>query len=190
MGTRINVLMDHDIVDYKDQSAVLLRLGTALPAALAVRHYWNPAATSAALEQDNRWIADPVMPHEEYYRSYTGPGSLFLKVGPHAAKIRTGGRWRGFLSIPPLYQVHLQAFRAIAQALGAAQAVYFANCDDVDDAFYESGDVETGIGILTEYRGSPQPSINEISPEIAAETDHRVPCVWYIEEFPSRKFLS
>ena len=182
MGTRINVLMNHDIVDDKDQSAVLLRLETALPAALAVGHYWNPAATSAAPEQNNRWIADPVMPYETHWRSYTGPGSLFLKVGPHAAKIRTGGRWRGFLSIPPLYQVHLQAFRAIAQALGASKAVYFADCDDVDDAFYEGGDVETGIGILTGYRGLPQPSINEIAPEIVAKTDYTVPSVWYYEK--------
>ena len=181
MGTRINVLIDHNVHDYRDQPAVLARLTSALPSALIVRDYWNINDPFPKRGLQEEWLADPVMPHETHWRSYTAPGSLFLKVGPHAAKIRSGGRWRGFLSIPPLYQVHLQAFRAIAQALGAAQAVYFADCDDVYDAFYEKGDVEAGIGILKRYLGLPQPSIDEISPEIAAEADHTVPGVWYYE---------
>jgi len=187
LGTRINVMMNHDVDDYRDQSAVLARLETSLPAALAVRDYWNINYPFPKRELQEEWIADPFTPYETCWRSYTAPGDLFLKVGPHAAKIRTGGRWRGFLSIPPLYQVHLQAFRAIAEALGAAKAVYFADCDDVDDAFYESGNIEASIGILKGYRGLPQPSIDEITPEIAEAADHTVPAVWYYEELPPSK---
>ena len=182
MGTRINVLMDHTVDDYQNQSAVLARLTSSLLAALAVRDYWNGNRPFLGPERQAEWTADPYMPHETHWRSYTAPGSLFLKVGPHAAKIRTGGRWRGFLSIPPLSQVHLQAFRAIAQTLGASQAVYFADCDDVYDAFYENGEVEAGIGILKGYMGLPQPSINEITAEIAAEAECTVPGVWYYEK--------
>ncbi len=119
MGTRINVVMDHDVTDWRDQSAVLARLGAALPAALAVQDYWNAVSASSQPRSEDQWTADTIMPYEEHHRSYTGPGSLFLKVGPHAAKIRTGGRWRGFLSIPPLHDVHLRAFRAIAGAEGS-----------------------------------------------------------------------
>lgn len=41
MGTRINVLFDHDLPDYRDGEAVVARLTTALPAVLAVREYWR-----------------------------------------------------------------------------------------------------------------------------------------------------
>lgn len=139
MGTRINVLLDHDISDYRNQSDVVARLEATTPATLAVRDYWNAASVAFMPKSDDRWVADPVMPHEKNHRSYTGPGSLFLKVGPHAAKIRTGGRWRGFLSIPPLHNVHLQAFHRIAEALGATRVAYFPDDDDLYDVFYDGG---------------------------------------------------
>ncbi len=181
MGMRINVLLDHDIYDYRDQSDVLARLEATTPATLAVRDYWNAASVASQPKSNDRWVADPVVPHERNYRSYTGPGSLFLKVGPHTAKIRTGGRWRGFLSIPPLHQVHLQAFRSIAEALGATQLAYFPDDDDLYDVFYGGGSLSEGLAVLERDFGPPQPNIEAITSEVAEETEDHVPCVWYAE---------
>lgn len=190
MGTRINVIMNHNIDDYRDQSAVLARLETALSAALAVRDYWVTTETSYS-RQDVSWSADPVKSEDkdDYYRSYAGPGSLFLDIGPYSAKIRTGGRWRGFLSIPPLHAVHLKAFRSIGQALGATHLAYFSDCDDVWEVLYEGGSYQDAVPILERYFGLPQPSVEEIVSEIAEETDHGVPSVWYSDKLPLRKAI-
>lgn len=182
-------MMNHDVDDYRNQSAVLARLATTLPAALAVRDYWNANNPFLGPDTQDKWIADLVMGYEKYNRSYTGPGSLFLKVGPYSAKIRTGGRWRGFLSIPPLHAVHLQAFRSIGQALGATQLAYFPDCDDAWEVLYEGGRYSDAVPILTGYFGVPQPSVEAITPEISEETDHTVPAVWYSEEMRSRRII-
>ena len=187
MGACINVLMDHTVDDYRDQSAVLARLKPALPAAITVRDYFNRQDLFEGLDTRTEWKVNAVIPPSLCFRRYTAPGSLHLKIGPHAAQINAGGRWRGFLSIPPSHQVHLQAFRSIASALGATKALYFGDCDDVDDAFYEGGTVETGMGILTGYMGSPQPSVDEITAEIAAEAEDTVPGVWYYEDLRDSK---
>ena len=187
MGTRINVVMDNDITAYRDQSAVLARLEPTFSAALAVQNYWNTANAAFKPESEHRWTADPIMPHEQHYRSYTGPGSLFLKVGPHAAKVRTGGRWRDFLSIPPLRDVHLQAFRSIAKALGATQVAYFPDCEDAWEVLYEGGRYSDVLPILEGYFGLPQPSSEMVSTEIVADTDSIVTDVWYSEDITARK---
>lgn len=186
MGTRINVMFDHDVTDYQDQAAVLARLAAAAPAALAVHEYWNRAGDTSQSWAEDGWAADPVLRHEREYRSYTGPGGLFLKVGPHAAKIRTAGRWRGFLSIPPLHQVHLRAFRDIARALGATRIAYFPDDDDLYDVFYGAGTFGDGIAVLERDFGASLPDVDNVAAEIAEETEHHVPCVWYVEDAPGR----
>src|SRR5688572_14150554 len=113
MGTRIDVYLSHDLARYDDEAATLARLDSALSAALAVRQYWW--SVNSGQYQSNRWEAEPVTPRTPNVRRYSGPGSLYLTVTPAAARIGTGGRWRGFLSIEPLREVHLVALRAIAR---------------------------------------------------------------------------
>jgi hypothetical protein len=116
---------------------------------------------------------------------YYGPGDLFLRFGPKLARIWTGARWRAFLSIEPLRRVHLQAFRNIAQHLGSERLVFFPDGGIADDlvpaAIHDGITQEECIATLHKAYGAPQPSINDVAPEIVAETKHTVPYVWYIE---------
>jgi hypothetical protein len=186
MGTRINVLMDHDIVDLSDAPAILKRLEASLPAAHAVDRYWESVEperfrSSPRDASDQRWTADPSGYPDQRFCRFDGPGLLFLSVNSTAARIRTGGRWRGLLSIPSLRQVHLRAFRSIAAALGATELIYFGDSDDVADVFWEGGTPADCQRILERDRGAPQPSVERIEPWIVEEVEKGVPLVWYRE---------
>jgi hypothetical protein len=50
-----------------------------------------------------------------------------IRFGPQVAEIYAGARWRGFLTIPALRQVHRAAFVAIARAVGAT-GILFVPC--------------------------------------------------------------
>jgi len=82
--------------------------------------------------------------------------------------------------------VHLQAFRSIAEALGATRVAYFPDDDDLYDVFYEGGTLSEGLAVLERDFGPPQTNIEVITPEIAEETDDHVPCVWYVESVSGR----
>src|SRR5687767_111810 len=125
MGTRIDVYISHNLPRFDDAEATIARLNSALPTAFAVRHYWRSVEPSGY--EPDRWEAEPVSPRMPNVRRYSGPGALDLTVTPAAARISTGGRWRGFLSIEPLRRVHLPAFRAIAQAMGSAKSALCAD---------------------------------------------------------------
>src|SRR5438132_8071756 len=104
MGTRIHVYLSHDLPHFDDVAATIARLDSALSEAFAVREYWR-SVDPGGYELDN-WEAEPVTPRMLNLRRYSGPGSLYLTVTSAAARIYTGGRWRGFLSIEPLREVH------------------------------------------------------------------------------------
>src|SRR5688500_18374202 len=109
MGTRIEVFLSHDLKRFDDATATIARLNVAIPTAFAVRDYWR-RVDSSFYELDH-WEAHPIAPRLPDLRRYDGPGSLQVTVTAVAARISTGGRWRGFLSIPALREVHLAAFR-------------------------------------------------------------------------------
>ncbi len=183
MGTRINVLLDHDLPDHRDRGAVLERLSHALPEALAVQAYWVSVEEVPwlieARHRQTEWTADPELSMFSYH-SYTGPGSLFVRVNRRTARIYTGGRWRGFLSIAGLHAVHLRAFRAVASSLGATTAVYYPDNDDLLEMFWDDRPLVECIKYLESAVGPPQPSVDAVSAEVIAEADHHVPDVWYI----------
>ena len=136
MGTRINALFDHELADPGDRGSALAQLAAALPAVLAVRDYLRTADSGSTHTDLPAWRADVASPLEPRLFHYTGPGSLFLSVTARAARVRTGGRWRGFLTIDPLRRVHLAAFRGIAAALGAGCLAVYADSCQVDDLFW------------------------------------------------------
>jgi hypothetical protein len=181
MGTRINVLVDHDLTDTRNRGSVMARLATALPAALAVRDYWRLADPRSQRDDLEVWRADPVSPREPCLHCYTGPGSLFLSVTAQAACIHTGGRWRGFLSIEPLRRVHLAAFRQIAGSLGSRCLVFYADSCEVDDLFWGGRSQWECIELMERMWGPPQRSVEEIEPQIAAAAEHTVPMAWFLE---------
>lgn len=186
MGTRINVLLNHQIDDYQDRELLLNRLSQALPEAVAVEGYWSGATDCSPLvgSQSPQWTANPYREGFTHY-SYTGPGSLYVSIIAGVAWIRTGGRWRGFLSIPSLRRVHLDAFRAIATALGATTMICFPDNDALFDMFWDGEPLKAFIRNLEETVGPPQPSIEAISAQIIADTEKGVPDVWFTDNLPA-----
>jgi hypothetical protein len=156
-----------------------------LPAAFAVRDYWRSVDLDTH-QADERWEAEPVTPRMPNVRRYSGPGSLYLTATPAAARISTGGRWRGFLSIEPLRRVHLAAFRAIARAMGSATLALCADSrDDVTDVFLANGSQNDCIAVMRSAMGPPQPSVESIAPDVVARTEHGVPSVWFLDGQPA-----
>jgi hypothetical protein len=180
MGTRIDVFLSHDLPCFDDTVATIARLNAALPTALAVRDYWQ-SVDPGAYELDS-WEADPAPLQAGNVRRYSGPGALYFTVTPAAARISTGGRWRGFLSIARLREVHLAAFRAIARAMGSTTLAMCADSrDDVTDVFLANGSQADCIAQMRSAMGAPQPSIESIGLEVIAQTAHGVPDVWFVD---------
>lgn len=179
MGTRINVLYDHRLPDHENVEAVRSTLASTLPSLKAVDDYW-----AAVSEPDDRKVCESWrhLNQSDRFVRFAGPGSFYVDLKPCVAGVRTGGRWRGFLSIEPLRKVHLAAFREIGRALGATTLAYFPDDDHVIGTFWDGGSLSQCISLLAEKYGEPQPSIENISADIAAETDRRVPLVWYVEQ--------
>jgi hypothetical protein len=181
MGTRINVLLDHALTDSHSREALLARLATALPAALGVRDYWRSADPLGPRDELEVWRQDHVSPRAPYLLRYTGPGSLFLTVTTQAARIRTGGRWRGFLSIEPLRCVHLAVFRQIAASLGSRCLALYADCCEIDDLFWSGRTQWDCIELMERLWGPPQRSVEEFETRIANLAEQTVPSVWFLE---------
>src|SRR5262249_22623388 len=128
------------------------------------------------------WHAEPISPAGSLLHRYTGPGSLFLTVSECAAHIRTGGRWRGFLSIEPLRRVHLAAFRQVACALGSDCMGLYADSCDIDDRFGSGRPQWECVKLRTRGGGPPQRTVFEIEPKVAAAAEQTVPNVWFLEK--------
>ena len=181
MGTRINVLLDHSLADYQDQVAALSKLAPSTQAALALRDYWQFTDPSELNDELASWRVEREVPGEPLLRRFTGPGLLYLTVTPGAASVRTGGRWRGFLSIEALRHSHLLAFRAIGQALGSTCMALYADSCEVDDLFWCGRTQWECIQLMERMWGPPQPNIDSIDPRIVAASEHTVPLVWFLE---------
>src|SRR5688500_15542938 len=175
MGTRIHVYMSHDLSRFDDASGAMARLASSLPAALALRDYWQSADPGADVLDVDEWKADFMTSRKADLKFYEGPGSLFLGVTPAAARIITGGRWRGFLSSGPLRAAHLAAFRAVARAIGSAQLALCSDVfDDVSELFYANASQAQCVEQLRATMGPPQPSVETIAPDVIAQTEHGV----------------
>lgn len=180
MGTRINALFDHNLPDYRDRDECLRRLASATSATAAVRDYWLAADTEGPHSERVEWQSDPILPFSHNLRRYTGPGCLFLTVTQVSARVRTGGRWRGFLSIEPLRRVHLTAFHAIGRALGADTMALYGDSDEVDGLFWDGLPLRACVEWMRGRWGPPKECTTVIDPLIVAATDHGPPLVWFL----------
>jgi hypothetical protein len=185
MGTRINVIVEHHVAgNYHDRAATIGMLAPTIPAAMAVAEYWRSVDPDSRNTEENSWTASPPDPFHDFLQ-YCAPGSLYIRFGPKLAVISTGGRWRGFLSIEPLRRVHLAAFRSIARVLGAKRLLFFADgtiAADLVPAVIDEGITQDEcMARLHKAYGPPQPSVENIAPEIIAETERGVPLVWYVD---------
>jgi hypothetical protein len=181
MGTRINVLYDHGVADFRDSETVLAKLERPSEAALAVREYWHRADPSSLADSLLSWRAEAAIAGEPHLRHYTGPGHLFLTLTPCAARVHTGGRWRGFLSIEPLRCVHLCAFRDVGRALEASCMALYADSCEVDDLFWDGRSQRDCLELMERMWGPPQCSVAVIDRRVAASAEHTVPSVWFLE---------
>jgi hypothetical protein len=162
MGTRINALFAHNLSGYRDHEITTSQLAASLPAALAVDDYWRINDPHYLPHPLTEWRADPVSAAEPDLQRYTAPGSLYLTVTQHAAKIRTGGRWAGFMSIASLRAVHLNALKAIAKSLGADTLALFPDSCELNDFFWANRTYWDCILLLEQMWGPPQGSIEDI----------------------------
>lgn len=183
MGTRTNLLFEHDVLYPHDREAVIRRLAPTLAATIAVRDYWNSVTPDQWPDQSEVWTASkPCAPPRDWWILYEGPGPFFLRFGPAVANVRAAARWRGFLSIEPLRRIHVLAFRSIARTLGARRIVYLPDDDNIIwDATHEGASLDSCLAALDRGYGPPQRAIEAIEPDVVRMTDHRAPDVWYLE---------
>ena len=176
--------VEHQVGNYRDRAATINLLAPTIPAAMAVAEYWRSVDPDDRNTVEDTWTASRPDFHYDFLQ-YCAPGSLYIRFGPKLAVISTGGRWRGFLSIEPLRRVHLAAFRSIARVLGAKSLVFFADngiADDLVPAVIDDGITQQEcMAILQRTYGPPQSSVENIAPEIVAQTERGVPSVWYVE---------
>ena len=171
--------MPHALADWSDRDTVMQRLSTTLPVARMLAAYWIDDTTVPI--PNDEWIAEPPFPPPETkdYHRYSGPGPLFVDVNPHSVRIRTGRRWRGFLSIQPLRSIHLQAFFTVANAFNANVARCFPDNDFAIEAFWDGGDFNACCAILDGRFGDAVPMVDAADPILAAETDIGCPLLQY-----------
>lgn len=179
MGTRVNVLLEHDLADFRDRATVLRRLDVARPALLDVRAYWHAADPQTHADDHlTEWRAGSC---EQHLCRYTAPGSLFLEIMSRTARLRGGARWRGFLGIEALRHVHLTAFHHLAQALGSHSMAIYADSCDIDDLFWGGATQWECIEQMEQLWGPAQKCVDQIDVRVVAAAERTVPLVWFLE---------
>lgn len=182
MGTRINLLLGHDLTDFRDSVEVLARLAPTTKAAVAVRDYWLTEEAKIPHDPQITWEAEPVTPRLSGLRRFSGPGSLFLSVAASAACVRTGGRWRGFLAVESLRRVHLLAFRLIARALGSDLMAIYGDSDEIDELIWAGRPPWECVEQMEQLWGPPYDRVDDLEPDIAAAAELYLPSsVWFLE---------
>jgi hypothetical protein len=172
------VFLAHALPLWRDTAETLMRLRQTEPACCEVAEYWR---TVENVDPDpTQWTTGEAL---EDCVHYVGPGSLWLDITSCAARIHTGGRWRGFLSIEPLRHVHLAAFRSIAEALRSDTMVLSHDCTErVHQIFWSGATQSECVATIHAALGPPQRSVDAIDPRITAMTERTVPDVWYFEQ--------
>lgn len=177
MGTRIDVFFAKDFPLFGDEAATLQRLRRTEPACRRVTEYWR--GTGSKGTHLTEWVLSEVLADSSHF---DGPGSLRVEVRAGAARVRTGGRWRGFLRLPALRAVHLAAFRSIGLAFGSdVMAITHDNSESLHETFCEGGTLQDCIATLRATLGAPQPSIDAVDPSVVTAAEHEVPNVWYLD---------
>ena len=125
MGTRVDVILHHDLSRPHDATDTLDRLQLADRELLRLRDFAWPES-SIAPRPANQWELQPIGGRLPDLRLYYGP-ALQLMVMPQAAKIGTTYRWSQFLTDNEVRRVHLGAFRAIAKSLHSTQLAICAS---------------------------------------------------------------
>ena len=181
MGVDTHAIIDHRVTDYDNIDSMVKLLANSVPAGLAIEQYW------ASVDLENfRPEAKPWSPAPHYSSDnldYVGPGGLLVAFGPRAMLIIASARWSGFLTIKPLRDVHLAAFRSIADCAQGTRLLLLPDVSDAGfDAIDEALSVDECVERLHQEYGPPQPSVEAISPDAFTEQKPGSHRVWFSEE--------
>jgi hypothetical protein len=160
-------------------ATVSRRLEQSTPACRAVEAYWRQ--TESKQDPSEVWTfshQEDLYSHNELY--FAAPGSIYLSVRNRLARVTTGARWRGYLSIPGLHAVHLQAFRMIGVALGSSRMVITNDfSDECLDCFLNGKSLDDCISTLRAVCGKPEEDCENVTDDIKREALQGVPSAWY-----------
>jgi len=181
MSTRTDAITEHRSVNYRDIEATAKLLADSVPAGVALREYWSSVDPESSGPEPKLWR--PAQHFSAENADYLGPGGLLVAFGPKVLRISASARWSGFLTIKPLRDVHLVAFRSIAKCVQGTRLLLLPDGSDVGyHAVSEGLSLAECEAHLREEFGPPQPSVEAI-PAGAFEAhipgSHRV---WFDEK--------
>lgn len=187
MGTYTEGWVDFSLpeIEHPDEERVTTLLSQSLPACCAVDTYWQTVDPGSGLDRREHWHVWSAMQDDHVVYSCWGPGGMSIWLGPCIAHIHAGVRWRGFLTIPALQQVHRSAFTAIARAIGSTRIFYVPDyAEFLLEAMDDGQTFDQCRRLLEAEWGPTQGTLNEISESVVAECEHCPPDVWYLEQIP------
>ena len=186
MGTRTRGFIDYRHSDEVAGSPIgMLRvLETTTPACRAVEEYWR--------SHDSWYEPDPFVAWRVFEEGKTellgdhwwfaGQGRMNIRFCSEVAEIFAGARWRGFLTIPPLRDVHRAAFLSIARAVGATGIIFVPDyADDLIEAAEEGKCFGECLSIIEKKWGPMQSDLDEIQPSVVADCATCPPKVWFLQ---------
>ncbi len=186
MGTRTRGFIDHNRTGgiNRPPDAMLRILETTTPACRAVEEYGRE---NDSFYEPDRFLAWSVFEKGESDQLqdhwwFAGPGHMSIRFCPNVAEIFAGARWRGFLTISPLRDVHRAAFLSIARAVGATGIIFVPDyADELIDAAEEGKGFEECLKLIEEKWGPMQGDLNEIRPAVIADCATCPPKVWFLQ---------
>jgi hypothetical protein len=186
MGTRTRGFIDYRHSDEVDHApdAMLRILEATTPACQAVEDYWREVDPDYEPGIFRTW---GVKDREDNARLlhtwwFAGPGHMSILFYPNVAEIFAGARWRGFLTIPRLREVHRAAFLSIARAVGATGILFVPDyAEELAEAADEGKGFEECLQLIEEKWGPMQGDLDEIPPAVMADCDSCPPAVWFLE---------
>lgn len=182
MGTRVEGFVDYHLPgDFQtDPRQILQILSASIPACLTVEQYWRTNDTWHEPDSTDAWrILDTGDLPGPWLR---GPGGMDIQFFPRVATIFAAARWRGFLTIPAMRQVHRSAFTAIGQAVGATGIIIVPDyAAELIDAAAGGSTFEDCLRLAEDRWGPVQGDLNEISEPVIRDCEHHPPQVWYLE---------
>lgn len=186
MGTRTRGFIDYRHSDevVRSPDDILRILETTTPTCRAVEEHWRE---NDSYYEPDRFLTWGVFKKGESDQLkdhwwFAGPGHISIRFCPNVAEIFAGARWRGFLTIPLLRDVHRAAFLAIARAVGATGIIFVPDyAHELIDAAREGIGFEECLKLIEEEWGPMQGDLDEIRPAVIADCASCPPKVWFLQ---------
>jgi len=161
--------------------AAVALLAQTQPATTAIDSYWDSVNPLESKSESEPWRAAPHHKPEEPV--LLGPGGLYVGFGLHVVLIEACARWSGFLTIEPLRNVHLAAFRSLGRVFRSTRLLLLPDAmDEGYDAITEALSQEECAARLQKKYGPPQASVTAIPSNAFTAPIPGSHLVWFIEQ--------